>query len=140
LLISGEGRGEMIVMGKQYADMRGVSAATVSAWIKRGKLTGAAVTGRGRIVVEVADAQLRETLDPFRGRPAAVPDTGASHHRNQSEETQRAVAAVLEQGAADYAEMIGHIEEFISASLERAGAGAELAAAVRVEFRRTWGL
>lgn len=49
-----------------YAKLRGVSAGRVSQWLADGMISGEAIVGVGRsarIVVSLADAQLRERLD-----------------------------------------------------------------------------
>lgn len=73
-----------------YAERRGVHKSAVSHWIRQGRLHGPALTGRGRgarIVVEAADRQLAEGLDPTQqlanGKPAPAgaegdADTAAS--------------------------------------------------------------
>jgi len=53
-----------------YAIRLGKMPSAVSNWIARGKLTGAALTADGRIVVEEADRQLGLSVDPGRGRPS----------------------------------------------------------------------
>lgn len=56
-----------------YAIRHGVAPSAVSNWIARRKLSGAALTADGRIVVEEADRQLDLTIDPARGRPSPPP-------------------------------------------------------------------
>jgi predicted transcriptional regulator len=55
-----------ILTKKAFAEMTGVSAACVSQWISRKKISGDALVGRGcraRIRVEVAREQLKRNLD-----------------------------------------------------------------------------
>src|SRR4051794_346179 len=49
-----------------YARHRGVRPCTLSNWIKRNKIGGAALLPDGRIVVAEADRQLASTVDPVR--------------------------------------------------------------------------
>jgi hypothetical protein len=55
-----------LVTKTKFAEISGVSGAMVSLWIKRRKIYGDAIVGEGRsarIVVDIARAQLKRTLD-----------------------------------------------------------------------------
>jgi transposase len=75
---------------KEFAERVGVSAATVRQWVGRAKLSGAAVTASGRIRVDEAERQLRERLDPMRGRPR---DATAQQHGGDEPAAARLIEA-----------------------------------------------
>lgn len=59
--------GPAIVSKGEYARLKGVTPGAVSHWIRAGRIDGPALQGFGRsakIVVAIADRQLRERLDP----------------------------------------------------------------------------
>ena len=54
----------MVVTKSQYALLHGVTPQAVTGWIKQGKITPPAVSGTGRIDVDLANEQLDLRLDP----------------------------------------------------------------------------
>lgn len=59
---------EEIVTKAEFARRRGVERSAINQWVKRGMLTKAAVNERGRIIVAVAEAELRNRLNTVRSR------------------------------------------------------------------------
>jgi hypothetical protein len=53
-----------IISKSEFARRRGVGHTAVANWIKRGKLSGGALTPDGMIDAEIADQQLGEAIDP----------------------------------------------------------------------------
>jgi hypothetical protein len=114
----------MIMSGKEYAARHGVSPSAVSLWIRRGKISGAALTGRHHIVVEEADRQIRERLDPFRGRPRAAeypPQPSSTSPAAIAEAVARARQTWLAADAREWEEHLGYLEEFLSEILAELG-------------------
>jgi hypothetical protein len=86
---------DAILSKSAFAVHRGVGTGAVSNWIARGKLSGAALTGDGRINVEEADRQLGITVDPGRGAPPA-PD--AAPPGPEADDVTTSLARVRLQG------------------------------------------
>jgi hypothetical protein len=80
----------LILSKTAFAARHGVGVPAVSNWIKRGRITGAALTEDGRINVAEAERQLGTTLDAVRSAgkiaasaAAAEPDLGTTSVRDQ---------------------------------------------------------
>lgn len=121
-----------VMLHREFAARHGVSPATVSQWIRRGKLDGPALTGRHHIVVEEAERQLRERLDRTVGRPRFTDRAPAP---GEGDQAQRTIRAFLAEAGASHVEMMESIEAFLVDVLVRVG-GAAAGEAARAEFRR----
>jgi hypothetical protein len=151
-----------IVTKAELARARHVSAAAVSAWLRRGKLTAPALLPDGRIDYDVAIDQLRERLDPARSR-TEVPDGDAPARSNlavlterqreqrveendlklrrlKREELERAGAltdtdAVAKAHARHYEELLAAIEQWVPELAVKLGADRDGVALARREWR-----
>jgi hypothetical protein len=70
---------------RQFAARLGVADITVRQWIARGKLSGAALTEDGKVIVGIAEAQLKRHLNPTRGRPRGATKPGSFSERLQQQ-------------------------------------------------------
>ena len=136
-----------------FALRHGVGASAVSNWIARGVLYGEALTDDGRIVVEVAERQLKENLDPARttaSGSAVEPDNGPSlreqilavelEQKRRRLEAEKGVYVRADQVRAErgraLAEMIAAIDGWLGDVASALGLDRDQAARMRTSWRR----
>jgi transposase len=151
----------LLLSKSAFAARRGVGSSTISNWIARGRLTGAALTADGQINVEEAERQLGSTLDLSRSEGAIAVHREENAPRSEGadgpaslrekllalelERKRRTMAAeqgvyiradqVEAQMGRTLAQLIAAIENWIPDLVAELGGGAEELATARRSWR-----